>query len=376
VGGNSPGLAAAERAIGLDSEAFSLRPHPFGYSGVKSMSRDDASAAELVLGMIKMFWVAITRADIIHFNFGRTVFDPGPNVIGRIPRWCGLRLMIHWIQALELSVYRFLRKPVFVTYMGDDARQGDHSRKRFAITMADHVEGGYYAAGSDDAKRRRIELFNRYAADVFYLNPDLGWVLPGRAKFVSYASVDPALWVPVYPRPENGPHIVHAPSHRGAKGSRYVLEAVERLREAGNIFRFTVVEGMTHEEACRIYREADLVVDQLLAGWYGGFAVECMALGKPVVAYLRQDDLDFLPPKMRDELPLIQAEPDTIYDVLEQWINLPAERYEQVGMAGRAFVERWHDPLKVANLMKGCYQNAQGAPDSGNEGKVDQCVGS
>jgi hypothetical protein len=41
----------------------------------------------------------------------------------------------------------------------------------------------------------------------------------------------------------------------------------------------------------------------LFAGWYGGLAVELMALGKPVLAYIREEDLSFVDPQMRYELP-------------------------------------------------------------------------
>ena len=44
-----------------------------------------------------------------------------------------------------------------------------------------------------------------------------------------------------------------------------------------------LVEGLHHDEAFERYRAADIVVDQLNAGWYGLFAIEAMALGKPVV---------------------------------------------------------------------------------------------
>ena len=64
-----------------------------------------------------------------------------------------------------------------------------------------------------------------------------------------------------------------------------------------------------HAEAMKLYAQADLVIDQLLAGWYGGFAVETMAMGKPVVCYIRAEDLQFVPPAMVAELPLIPARP-------------------------------------------------------------------
>ncbi len=100
------------------------------------------------------------------------------------------------------------------------------------------------------------------------------------------------------------------------------------------------------------------MVDQLLAGWYGGFAAECMALGKPVIAYLRKGDLQFLPQKMRDELPIINADPDTIHDVLKEWIRHPGSALEARGRFGRRFFEEWHDPRKIARTVEGYYKKA------------------
>ena len=50
-----------------------------------------------------------------------------------------------------------------------------------------------------------------------------------------------------------------------------------------------LVEGLHHDEAFERYRAADIVVDQLNAGWYGLFAIEAMALGKPVVTFLHDE---------------------------------------------------------------------------------------
>ena len=50
-----------------------------------------------------------------------------------------------------------------------------------------------------------------------------------------------------------------------------------------------IVEGLDHREAFERYRRADVIVDQLNAGWYGVFAIEAMALGKPVVTFLHDE---------------------------------------------------------------------------------------
>ena len=54
---------------------------------------------------------------------------------------------------------------------------------------------------------------------------------------------------------------------------------------------------------------ADLIVDQLIIGWYAMFAIESMALEKPVICYLREDLAIFIHKKILicENLPLINA---------------------------------------------------------------------
>jgi glycosyltransferase involved in cell wall biosynthesis len=99
-----------------------------------------------------------------------------------------------------------------------------------------------------------------------------------------------------------------------------------------------------------------LLIDQLLVGWYGGLAVECMALGKPVVCYIREEDLKFIPARMRRDLPIIQATPATLYTVLKAWLTVRQDELRQAGHQGRMYVEQWHDPLKIAAKLQSEYE--------------------
>ena len=75
-------------------------------------------------------------------------------------------------------------------------------------------------------------------------------------------------------------------------------------------------------------RTADIAIDQLYAGWYGGFAVEVMAMGKTCVAY-SEEDREFVPGHVgRDADYRIAA--DTIEEdlarILDQRADWPAIR--------------------------------------------------
>ena len=135
---------------------------------------------------------------------------------------------------------------------------------------------------------------------------------------------------------------------------------MERLRSDGVEFEFELLRGpIPRNEALAVYRRADILVDQLLAGWYGGLAVELMALGTPVVAYLRQGDLPAVPAEMRSELPVLNASPDTLYDVLREWLGPRRSELRELGRRSRGFVERWHDPMRIAERVRDDYLSAR-----------------
>jgi hypothetical protein len=119
-----------------------------------------------------------------------------------------------------------------------------------------------------------------------------------------------------------------------------------------------LVEGVSHAEARRLYERADLLVDQLLVGWYGALAVELMALGRPVACYIRREDLDVLPPPMAEELPVLDVEPASLVATLRQLLTARRSELPELGRRGRAYVERWHDPRAIAAGMADAYRRA------------------
>ncbi len=143
---------------------------------------------------------------------------------------------------------------------------------------------------------------------------------------MAYAHVDPREWRPEPRPPDPRPLVVHAPTARTIKGTHHLLAAADALRAEGVDFDLELVEGRTQAEARQVYARADLLVDQLMLGWYGGLAVESMALGVPVIAHVRAADLEHVPRAFARELPIIDATPASIHDVLRTWLVERRER--------------------------------------------------
>lgn len=61
---------------------------------------------------------------------------------------------------------------------------------------------------------------------------------------------------------------------------------------------------------------------------------------------------------MKAELPFIRATPFNIQEVLKHVIEMPRQELFALAQRSRAFVERWHDPVKIATEIKNDYETA------------------
>lgn len=355
VGGNPPALSGAEKILGLDSYCVAITQNYLNFKVDLTLS--DGNKALSYFRRLWWTFFGILKFDVIHYNFGSSFFPSGTNE-AKSPLLKFLKLFFSPFELLDVKLAHISRKVIFVTYQGDDARQGDYCKKNYKIHFVNEVEAGYYTEETDKTKRKKIQIFDKYADAIYALNPDLLNVLPSRARFLPYAIVDLKDWSFLGTQKGSSfvPHVIHAPTHREVKGTKYILSAVERLKNEGLQFDFTLVSGLENKEARKIYEKADILIDQLLAGFYGGLSVELMALGKPVICYLREEDLIHLPEEMRLELPIINAEPDTVYNVLKSIIIDKKSELHELGMRSRKFVENWHDPLKIAGNLKDAYE--------------------
>ena len=332
VGGHPPGLAAAERTLGLDSTVLTVDQPPYGYAVDRVLAPPGTSTAVRELRR----WRTVAEArgfDVVHFNFGSSL---APGYYGTAGRGGLYRLYSRLFEQRDLRLLR--GRPVFVTFQGDDVRpSGD--------------------AEQDGLKRRRAERFARAADGLYVLNPDLLEQVPS-GEFLPYASVDPREWTATPPVDAGALRVVHAPSDRGRKGTSEVLSAVEQLRTEGVEIELELVEGKPRAEARKAYERADVLVDQLVVGWYGGVAVEAMALAKPVVARLDPSALARVPARMRDELPIVHADATTLPEVLRRLATEGRSGLGDLGRRSREFVEHWHDPLAIAERVAADYERA------------------
>jgi glycosyltransferase involved in cell wall biosynthesis len=366
VGGNPNNLSVALNILGLESKSLTFSQNYFQYPVDFVVWSKNDGFIKRELKRIKMIYLELRNFDVIHFNFGTTMATPIAyplrTDIQKGFKFFSIKVLgaiyTNFLQLIELYLLKIVNKPIFITYQGDDARQGDFCLQNFKISIATQVGLNYYNNRSDNFKRRQIKRLAKYADKIYSVNPDLLHVLPASARFIPYSHIFLSNWLPIYTQLESRPlRILHAPSQRKVKGTDILLNALNDLKLEGFNFELLLVEGLSNSEARKIYEKADVLVDQLFAGWYGGLAVELMALGKPAIAYIRDEDLKFIPRKMKEQLPIIRCTPSDIREVLRGVIKMPRKDLLSLAKQSRAFVEKWHDPLKIAIEVKADYES-------------------
>ncbi len=337
VGGNSWGLSQAEKKLGLDSEVLIIKQNWLQYKCDHNLNLQNKFFLEQVTTLFMWFKKAKKEYDVLHFNYGSSLFD-----------YQRLGLIL-----LDLPFYSKEQKIIF-TYNGSDAR-GVHP-----IEYWDEIENpkkSFYQMIMQVLKRYKIKKVERYADHIFALNPDLLHYLPKKATFLPYTISN---WDEIKNcnyKIDNKIKIIHSPTSRDLKGSKYILDALANLEKKHSNIEIQIIENIPHEEALKLYQEADLVIDQVLIGWYGGFAVEVMKMGKPVAVNIREEDLKFIPNDMANDLKesIINITPFNIEETLDRYIQNKKLLYEKSKKVV-AYVKKWHNPVYVAKIVKEIYE--------------------
>jgi glycosyltransferase involved in cell wall biosynthesis len=239
----------------------------------------------------------LPRADVFHFYFGLTL----------VPK------------SLQFPILRALRKKSLYHFLGSDIRGKSPAELAYGRRADAQVVGSF---------------------DALRWVPDAEMIPPG---------LDLRPFTPVPPSDRERPVVVHAPSSRAKKGTEHVIAACAELP-----VELDLVEDVPHEEARERYARADIVVDQLNAGWHGIFALEAMALGKPVLAYLKPDVVERAERSYGTEVPIVPATADTLVEALRPLVADPGLR-RRIGAESRAYVERVHDIDVIADRLVDLY---------------------
>lgn len=272
------------------------------------------------------FIFALLHYDIFHFFWGVSLFG-------------------FWrFHLLDLPVLKLFGKKIIVHFRGQDVLDNlyfDYLQKK---SRGINISA---PALSRNNQINMLHIWKRYSDILLVSTPDLHNVVQN--SILSPQVIDLAYW-----RTCSNPlseqdgiiRIVHAPSNRWKKGTDFIEESVARLKKKGYKIELLLAENMSYDQIRPLYELSDFGVDQVLHGWYGKVSVEIMAMGRPVICNIDPNLRQYRP-----DLPILHGDPTNLDVVIERLLKDKSLR-EQIGVASKQYVQKYHDVEKeVDNLL-------------------------
>jgi len=252
------------------------------------------------------FIFALFRYDIFYFLSGET-------------------LLTRKLLPFELKLYRLLGKRIVMHFVGSDIRS-----PKYLKALEDNISNPNIILPpiSEAWQFRIVNAAHKYADNIVVSTPDLLKIIPK------------AIYLPVFldfkkfyeetnllVQKQNGNNsikILHAPSNPLTKGSKTINAALNKLKDTyPNIEILSPKDkgintyATTRYELLELMKQADIIIDQILIGWYGLQTVEGLALGKTVICYINTELIHYL----RDNIGVVNCNPLAIHEDITKQIK-------------------------------------------------------
>ncbi len=288
-----------------------------------------------IAAVIKFFAYAIRKYDVFHFHSLPGFIPPG---------WSDL---LDKFVGLDLGLLKRMGKTIVFSHWGCHDGYRPSSFAKFENGRVCSECNQYNGMCTDKYVETKCKPQMKYAD--FIINHDPDFEGYNRGSSYLHGLIDTDFWNPEESVPDrfvleqksnDTVKIYHGfanSNQRGGfekniKGSKYIKDAVERLQNEGHNVKFMYFNKTSNKELKYYQLQADIIVDQLFYGWIGSTAREGMALGKPVVTFIRKEWLA----NQDDLLPVVSADSDSIYHVLKNLVVNEGFR-KKMGIDARTF---------------------------------------
>ena len=275
--------------------------------------------------------------DLFIFNFGEAFFSMGLN------EKMNPVLYRFYSQFIDWKILKMLGKKIIVVTHGCDIR---HYKliEQWAIEQGNKYNCCMNCKDKNQCepsiKQQRVKMIEKYA-DYIFSHPNAAQLFTRSYNHISLPINLSNIKFEIHNN--QNPLMIHAPTSSEIKGTKYLLKAINKLKNKGYKFRFILIKNLPHEDLIKKLVEADIVIDQFLEkrGGISLFTIEGLATGNVVLS-------SFTPgyegvPK---DAPIVPTYPENIFDNLKFILENPKIRIELV-KKGRKFVEKYHDYIKV-----------------------------
>jgi len=267
------------------------------------------------------FW-AIKHYDIFYFFWGVSL------------------LSIKRFHLLDLPLLKIFNKKVIIHFRGSDILNSDYYH--YLI-----YQNNTKPSLINKTQKKKLKKWRNYSDKILISTPNLKYIVEEALLFPQV--IDVKYWSRKNIRPSSKDgviRILHAPTNKAKKGTRYVIEAIEILKEKGYKIELLLADNLSADLTKSYYEKADICIDQLIIGWYGKVSCELMALGTPTICYLDKRLVKNM------KIPIINANKNNIVEKIEGLINNSKLR-KTIGEKSIEYVKKYHNvDVEAEKLLK------------------------
>ena len=337
------------KELGIDTSIFLPEQHIYKYQGVQK------SWIEKILSQIHQhiyqkrklkivrvvgysiysfikFWIhlfyfpyILIRYDVFIFSSGETFF---------------------W--GYDLPIFRLFGKKVIAVFTGSDTRPVYINPYLHGTSINILVQKAKWQKKHlQKLEKNNVISINNPPTAIFHTKPYIKWLkigIPVKRKTSAKISATPSKQVI---------EILHSPSNTGIKGSKHILNAMEKLqakfkKENQKEIKFTLLKGVPNHEVVNYIQRSDFMIDQLFSDTpMAVFASEAAYFGKPsVVGGTYAKDI-YQHYEAQDIPPSLYVTPDKLEEAIVKMTTDDTFRI-QLSQATQKFVHEKWSPVEVA----------------------------
>lgn len=252
----------------------------------------------------------------------------------------GETILSNNLRRFELSVYKFFGKRIVFNFVGSDIRS-ENFLKWKAKNIVDYLNGNPSPPKSENFQERLIAEAVEFADSILVSTPDLLELVP-QAKYFPVVYDIEALAAEIEQaqkllKDPNKIYILHSPSNVALKGTEIITAALENIKRKypdrveivlpHKTKQYDLSHSVSRYELFQLIGQADIVIDQLIIGWYGLQSIEALTAGKQVICYIEKN----LEKYLYENCPIINADAINLEQKIEKCIsdienkNIPAK---------------------------------------------------
>jgi hypothetical protein len=225
----------------------------------------------------------------------------------------GETILTRRLRILEFQIYKLLRKKIIMHFVGSDIRNPNHLKwlnqnvDRLSTKMKKYAQ-------PLDWQAKLISDSQKYADHILVSTPDLLQIIPSAEYYPVLIDANhfqnECKKAAISSRSNffktDKIKVLHAPSNVQLKGSDAIDRVLKNILKTNDHIEYLNTKHLNREtgtvytvsryELFQLYQEADIVIDQMVIGWYGLQSIEALLSNCLVICYIDEDLKKYLYP--------------------------------------------------------------------------------